>query len=294
MEFIQGCTLKELVVIKGKFSLPSALNVVFSVGNALERIHTQTHIFHSDVSPENIMLTRGGQVKLLDFGSAKMLSKQASQNFTVVLKAGYAPPEQYSSVTPQGTYTDVYALASTLYYLLTGTKIPAAPARIDGAQYSPLMVCLPEVPKSISDAVDHALQLNRKSRTQTCQQFLAEMNQISKKERPLQPQMRLIQSTYVSIVTGTVSTQVPIEMGKILKVGRNRTCDIVLPQIQELSNLHFYLYYDKERQLYVVKDVSRNGIKIGSAPLHKNRFQPIKPGTVLILASGRCRVGVYG
>lgn len=70
------------------------------------------------------MLCDGGSVKLIDFGSAKDLSRRTNQQFTIVLKAGYAPPEQYSATTPQGRCSDVYALAGTLYYLLTRSNIP--------------------------------------------------------------------------------------------------------------------------------------------------------------------------
>ena len=133
---------------------------------ALERIHTESKIFHRDISPENIMLTENGGVKLLDFGSAKFMARQANQHFTVVLKAGYAPPEQYSSKSIQGAFTDVYSLASTFYYMVTGKKIPAAPARVEGESYTPLSRMI-EIPQGISDAIDRALYLNRKERTAT-------------------------------------------------------------------------------------------------------------------------------
>ncbi len=133
MEFLRGRTLRQLVGQEGPLPLDRALYIIQSAGSALERIHTDIGIFHRDISPENIMLCDGGSVKLIDFGSAKDLSRRTNQQFTIVLKAGYAPPEQYSATTPQGRCSDVYALAGTLYYLLTRSNIPDAPSRISGA-----------------------------------------------------------------------------------------------------------------------------------------------------------------
>ena len=124
MEFLRGRTLRQLVGQEGPLPLDRALYIIQSAGSALERIHTDIGIFHRDISPGNIMLCDGGSVKLIDFGSAKDLSRRTNQQFTIVLLAGYAPPEQYSATTPQGRCSDVYALAGTLYYLLTRSNIP--------------------------------------------------------------------------------------------------------------------------------------------------------------------------
>ena len=121
---LHGRTLRQLVGQEGPLPLDRALYIIQSAGSALERIHTDIGIFHRDISPENIMLCDGGSVKLIDFGSAKDLSRRTNQQFTIVLKAGYAPPEQYSATAPQGRCSDVYALAGTLYYLLTRSNIP--------------------------------------------------------------------------------------------------------------------------------------------------------------------------
>lgn len=290
MEYIQGKTIKEVVVKKGKLDVTAAMNIISVAASALERIHNEAKIFHRDISPENIMLDTDGSVKLLDFGSAKFMAKQTSQNFTVVLKAGYAPPEQYSSVTPQGTYTDVYALASTFYYMVTGIKIPAAPARIDGERYTPLYR-MAEVPEAMSRAIDHALKLSRRERTQTCSQFMHELGSCA---RPAVRQEdkggALVQRASVCIFTSDGSCVFPIRAGTIYRVGRSASSAIVLPKDQRISNLHFYLYFDAGKNVFAIKDVSRNGMKRGKELLPQNKFCFFGPNTILSLANDACKL----
>lgn len=290
MEFVRGRTIKEEIVRNGKMDVSAALTIISAAARAMDRIHHEAKIFHRDLSPENIMLSADGTVKLLDFGSAKFIAKRTNQNFTVVLKAGYAPPEQYSSVAPQGPYTDVYALASTFYYMVTGVKIPAAPARIDGETYAPLYQ-IAGVPEPLSRAVDHALMLSRKDRTQTCGQFLRELESCAvpaAKAGNQAPQSG--GSAYLWIFSSAGRRAVPLQGGTIYRVGRSPSCDILLPQNPLLSNLHFYLYFDAKRNVFAVKNVSRNGMKRGKDLLPKNKFCFFAPNTILSLADDACRL----
>ena len=304
MEYIEGKTVKQAMADKGKFSLPEALNIVGAIATALEQIHTQEKIFHRDISPENIMLTPNGGVKLLDFGSAKIISKQTDMRFTVVLKAGYAPPEQYSSNSKQGPYTDVYALASTFYYMVTGTKIPQAPDRINGKRYAPLSQVM-NVPAAFSRAVDHALELNRQNRTNSCARFWMELqntvcgNRSEEKTGTGSPQrtkpekyapLPVKGAPYIAVQSGTRAFAVSLRANAIYKLGRGASNDIVLPMDQRISTLHFYCYYDAKSRMFAVKDVSRNGIRIGGRLLAKDRFFSVPPGTVLSLSENACIV----
>ncbi len=105
------------------------MRVISPVIDALREVH-RAGLLHRDVSPDNIYLLRNGQVKVIDFGAARYSLGQHSKNLSVILKPGFAPPEQYQTRGNQGPWTDVYATACTLYRALTGEVPPPAPDRM--------------------------------------------------------------------------------------------------------------------------------------------------------------------
>ncbi|MBP1543939.1 MAG: protein kinase [Oscillospiraceae bacterium] len=130
MEHLNGCTLKDYIREYGVLSVPQALHVAKSVVSALVVAHSAA-ILHRDISPENIIVSNDGNIKLIDFGAARQVVAEHSQRFSVILKPGFAPPEQYSKKGNQGAWTDVYSVGTTLYYMITG-DIPEDPsARFD-------------------------------------------------------------------------------------------------------------------------------------------------------------------
>ena len=121
MEFVEGTTFKELVAQRGgRLPARELLSMVEPLFGALNAMHKQG-LIHRDISPDNLML-ENGQVKLLDFGCARE-STHGDETMTIVLKQGYSPVEQYQH-KGQGPWTDVYSLAATMYYCITG-KTPA-------------------------------------------------------------------------------------------------------------------------------------------------------------------------
>ncbi|WP_451974991.1 serine/threonine-protein kinase [Azospirillum endophyticum] len=128
MELLEGRTMKKYLADSGgRIDLKRMLSVVMPIAKALQSIHEQG-LIHRDISPDNIFLTNGGERKLLDFGAARQATRPGA-GLTVILKPGYAPPEQYSNEGRQGPWSDVYALCATIYLALTGRTPPDATAR---------------------------------------------------------------------------------------------------------------------------------------------------------------------
>ena len=121
MEYINGKTIKELLKERERYPFEEARDLILSVLKGLIPIH-KADIIHRDISPDNIMVTDDGQVKLIDFGASRQVLADRSLNYSIILKPGYAPIEQYSTNGKQGAWTDVYALGATLYRMITGVK----------------------------------------------------------------------------------------------------------------------------------------------------------------------------
>ena len=134
MEYIQGITLEMYHKQHGNFSFDEAVRMLDPVMEALGEVHARG-LIHRDISPENIMITdQKRTLKLLDFGAARGYTEGSEKSMTIILKPGYAPPEQYSRHGKQGPWSDVYALSATIYYLITGVTPENAFERINNDQ----------------------------------------------------------------------------------------------------------------------------------------------------------------
>ncbi len=128
MEYLQGRTFKKYVADSGgKVEYRRALSILLPIMKALQDVH-ETGLVHRDISPDNIFVTATGGRKLLDFGAARLSTGKAVGALTVILKPGYAPPEQYFEDGQQGPWTDVYGISATLYAAILG-KAPMDAAR---------------------------------------------------------------------------------------------------------------------------------------------------------------------
>lgn len=123
MEYLEGIDLKGYIRKKGgKLNESEAITIMRGICDALVAVHS-TQTLHRDISPDNIFICTNGDVKLIDFGAAKQVIGDAQQVYSVVVKQGFAPAEQYKSNGKQGVWTDIYAVGASMYYAVTG-KIP--------------------------------------------------------------------------------------------------------------------------------------------------------------------------
>ena len=172
MDYIEGISFKTYIAnAGGKVSVEEALNVMIPVLRALTAVHAEGFI-HRDVTPDNIYITKDGNVKLLDFGSARYSLGDKSKSLDVVLKVGYAPKEQYTRRGRQGPYTDVYSCAACLYAAITGFLPPESLERLDHDELIPLSQAGVEIPLYLERAILKGLAVQPENRFQTAGEFL--------------------------------------------------------------------------------------------------------------------------
>lgn len=185
MEYIEGQTLKEYIAIQEsaegnsgipgsaptrKLAIEESLQIVQALLHTLKLIHGE-EIIHRDISPDNIMILKDGSIKLIDFGAARFFAADTTRSMSVVLKAGYAPVEQYSRSSRQDQRTDLYAVGVILYQLLTGKLPQEAFDRVTEDR----LILPSKIEKTIPDWLDSvvvkALALKQEDRYKNAEEF---------------------------------------------------------------------------------------------------------------------------
>ena len=141
--------------------------------DALEQVH-RNDILHRDIAPKNILLRDDGSPVLIDFGSARQVVCSKTMAMTALITPHYAPHEQYLSTGgAQGAWTDIYALAATLYELVSGMHPPEAPNRILGTDaYIPARnAARGDYRGQFLDAIDWGLKSRCEHRPQSTNQW---------------------------------------------------------------------------------------------------------------------------
>ena len=170
MEYLEGKTLGEYIASKdGRLSVEETIQILLPIMQSLEKIH-KAGIIHRDISPDNIKFAEDGVLKLYDFGGAK-LEKGDAASKVVYMKPGYTPLEQYSANGNQGPWTDVYAMAATMYYCISGKRLPEAPDRSVRKNQSLFEAGNVKVSKQIEKVLSKALELYYEDRYQTMEEF---------------------------------------------------------------------------------------------------------------------------
>lgn len=187
MEYVNGKTLKDLIVGNGKLNYTTAISIAIQIAKALECAH-KNNIIHRDVKPQNILVTESGLVKVTDFGIAKSSTSATITNTTTIMgSAHYLSPEQ-----AKGTFidlrSDIYSLGIVLYEMVTGI-LP-----FDGE--SPVTIALKHIqsepiepkkhnaaiPDSLNNLIMKAISKECINRYQNCRELINDLQKI--KENP--------------------------------------------------------------------------------------------------------------
>lgn len=163
MEYLEGETLKDCLKNHGLFLPDRLIDLMLPLMRSLGAMH-QKGIIHRDISPDNIMYTTNGKLKLMDFGSARYFTNEERQ-MSVILKQGFAPEEQYRPTAKQGPYTDVYALCATIYTCITGRVPVNSLERLDNDTLQPPSALGFSIKPHQERALMHGLAVKASDRT---------------------------------------------------------------------------------------------------------------------------------
>jgi glycine betaine/choline ABC-type transport system substrate-binding protein/serine/threonine protein kinase len=171
MNYHEGITLQNYLVSKGgKIPVEQALAIFMPVLDALMEVHA-AGILHRDISPDNLLIEKTGRVILIDFGAARQAMGEKSKSLSVIMKAGYSPPEQYQSRGKQGPWTDIYAVAASFYRAITGVAPAEAFDRVmEDSLDNPSTLGI-EIDNKVEEALLKALAVKTGERYQTVEQF---------------------------------------------------------------------------------------------------------------------------
>lgn len=165
LEHIEGKNLREIVESKGARKESLVLSWAIDVCRQLEYLHSQDPpVLHRDLSPDNLMLDQRGRVRIIDFGAAHQFMEGVTG--TLIGKQSYMAPEQIRGKA--STRSDIYSLAASLYFLLSG-KDPKA------LQESDLSQCQLSVSAELSSLIKRSTSFEEMDRPASASELLAEL-----------------------------------------------------------------------------------------------------------------------
>lgn len=182
MEFLQGKELREILGSREPIPLEKALDIAAQVGDGLQYAH-EHHVVHRDIKPGNIMVLDDGEVKITDFGIARMRNNEVKTMTGMILGSPkYMSPEQVAGKRAD-TRSDIFSLGVVLYEMLTGTS-PFVADNIHGVMYQTLnfnppapKTLNPELPDVLNFIVAKALAKNVDDRYQHSNDFANDLRE---------------------------------------------------------------------------------------------------------------------
>jgi eukaryotic-like serine/threonine-protein kinase len=180
MEFIDGEELRKLLIDNGQLSIDNCLNYAAQIASGLQAAHAKG-VTHRDIKSSNIMVTESGQVKIMDFGLAKIAGgAQLTKDHSTLGTAAYMSPEQARG-EPVDHRTDIWALGVVLYEMLTG-QLPFRGVYEQAMIYSilnenpqPISDLRAETPEALQHIVQKALAKEASQRYQSADELLGDL-----------------------------------------------------------------------------------------------------------------------
>jgi serine/threonine protein kinase len=173
MDFEDGLSLSKMLKQGRRFNERSLWNILHPVAEGLDRAH-RVGVLHRDIKPPNILINDDNRPVLIDFGSARFDTAEATSTKVTFHTPPYAAIEQYVKTYPQGPWTDIYALGVVMYECITGEKPAEVLERLHAGLGKPLAAGKwPGYSKKFLAAVDAAMVVKPDERPQSLGEWLA-------------------------------------------------------------------------------------------------------------------------
>jgi serine/threonine-protein kinase len=193
MEYLEGDVLSKFCSPEQLLQVEEVLEIIAQAAEALDLAHKR-NIVHRDIKPPNIMRTSEGQIKVMDFGIAKLPSSTLTQDHSVLGTPAYMSPEQIHGEDLDGR-SDLFSLGSILYELLTGVKFfsgenfSAMVHKITHENPPPASRQNPRVPPAVDEILNKVLAKNRNDRYARGKDFSKDLRKVLQdmKKNPSQP-----------------------------------------------------------------------------------------------------------
>ncbi len=304
MSYLEGLTLADFLDQRvAGMSFDEAIKVIMPVLDALRYLH-DGGLLHRDISPDNIMITVNKRVMLLDFGAARHALGEKGSKYSVIVKPGYAPEEQYRSNGIQGPWTDIYAVAATLYRAVTNRMPPESLDRLnddllippnqlgititaeqEAALLKAMEVRAADRYQSIADFQDALMPL---SRTITTEEEDRSKHSRDKTDYQVQRQPYYYPDSPVAVDSVSVQTAYTSTVNKKtgasgikIRIGRAQDNDLI---ISESMVSRYHASIENRAGSWVLSDLgSTHGTQINGKPVEGE--VTLSPGTVIQLSN---------
>lgn len=215
MEYLEGITLKQYLRENERIEPEELLELFVPLIESLDEIHSQG-LIHRDISPDNIMVLLGGKIKLMDFGAVRDYTDFGEKSLSLILKPGYAPPEQYQTHGVQGPWTDIYALCATMYKCLTGENPPDAIERVMDDNLKEISEFGIPVSKQMEETIIKGMSISARNRYQNIEEFCEDLYALSEETLTLEEEESKVEETLIEEDMKTFSQEAEEEKKYVL------------------------------------------------------------------------------